>query len=361
VPTLVYQLAINVPDYQSFIERRLAKNPLLLENSPPVQFRKLIVEPFAVLQRECPRKPIAVILDGLDECEGELAQREVLNMITDGIRTNPDLPLRWLIFSRPEAHLKNAFSQNSECGREELLIDAECRDSVGKYVKDQLLEVKATYNDITPADWPSSATLQVLLNAVSGLFVLASTCVSYIGDPQKADPDSQLDALLKFMFRLQGAVSTNPLVTLDLLYLQILQNIPPQDFKTTSRILTFLSVQNQTIADYRLGSAQALSNFLRLDQRTFYKAMRGLHSLMWIPALEEADRFWPCFHHASFLDFLFDPNRSGKFAISLHQASVDILMSIVYWYDIDVTHFHTNDGEHMKPFMKIVLMTFRMG
>jgi hypothetical protein len=243
----------------------------------------------------------------------------------------------------------------------ELIIDAECRDNVEKYLKDQLIEVKAIYNDITPADWPSPAKFRELINAVSGLFVLASTCVNYIGDPKKADPDAQLDALLKFLRRLQGAVSTNPLATLDLLYLQILNNIPPEDFKTASRILAFLSVANRIHKESELGSAQALSNFFRLDQRTFYKAVRGLHSLMWIPALEEADQSWPHFHHASFLDFLLDPNRSGKFAISLHQASVDILMSSVYWCDIDATHFHTNDGKHKKPCVPIVLTTFRVG
>jgi hypothetical protein len=361
VPTLVYQLATNVPEYLSFIERRLAENPSLLENSPPVQFRKLIVEPFAVLQHECPRKPIAVILDGLDECDGERAQREILDMITNAIRTNPDLPLRWLIFSRPEAHLKNAFFRNSECGRMELIIDAECRDNVEKYVKDELLEIKATYNDITPTDWPSPAKFRELLDTVSGLFVLASTCVNYIGDPKKADPDARLDALLKFMRRLQGAVSTNPLVTLDLLYLQILQNIPSEDFKTTWRILAFLSVENQIPTKSELRSAQALSNFLRLDQRTFYKAVRGLHSVMWIPTLEEVDQFWPHFYHASFLDFLLDPNRSGKFAVTPHQALVDVLMSCIYWCDIDAMHFHTNDGKYTKPFVRIALMAFRVG
>jgi hypothetical protein len=282
-------------------------------------------------------------------------------MITSAIRTNPDLPLRWLIFSRPEAHLKNAFFRNSECGREELIIDAECRANVEKYVKYQLLEIKAIYNDITPADWPSPAKFRELLDAVSGLFVLASTCVNYIGDPKKADPDSQLDALLKFMRRLQGAVSTNPLATLDLLYLQILRNIPPEEFKTTWRIFAFLSLKHKMPRGSPLRSAQALSNFLGLDQRTFYKAVRGLHSLMWIPTLEEADQCMPGFHHASFLDFLLDPNRSGKFAINPHQAFVDVLMSCIYWCDIDAMHFHTKDGKYTKHFVQIVLMTFRMG
>jgi hypothetical protein len=363
VPTLVYQLAINVPEYQSFIEHRLAKNPFLLENSLPVQFRKLIVEPFAVLQRECLRKPIVVILDGLDEYDGERAQREILDIITDAIHTNPDLPLRWLIFSRPEAHLKNAFFRNSESGREELIIDAECRDNVEKYVKDEVLEVKAAYHDITPADWPSQADLQELLDAVSGLFILASTCVNYIGDPEAADPASQLDALLKFMRRLAGILSRNPLATLDLLYLRILEDVPPTVFQTTWRILACLSLLSQIQPQFGFESAQVLCNFLRLDQHTFYKAVRGLHSVMWIPDSKGAAQSQLQFHHASFQDFLLDPNRSGKFAIVQHKALVDILMSCIYWCDIDVTYFHTNDGKHDRPFVRVLIMliTSRVG
>jgi hypothetical protein len=356
VLTLVYQLATNVPKYKTLIEHRLAKNPSLLENSLPVQFRKLIVEPFAVLQRERPRKPIVVILDGFDECEGEDAQREILDMITDAIRTNPDLPLRWLIFSRPEAHLKNVFSRNSECGREELIIDAECRDNVEKYVKDKLREIKAAYNDVTPAEWPSQTTLQELLDTIDGLFILASTCVNYIGDREEADPVSQLDDLLKFMRRLHGIGSRNPLTTLDLLYSRVLEDVPPMVSTTTWRILGCLLIHSR----HQLRSARALSSFLCLDQRTFYKAVRGLHSVMWIPDLKDAAESQLQFHHASFEDFLLDPSRSGRFFIDRQKALTDIIMSGIYWYDTDVMHFHINDGKHRKLFVQIVLMTFRV-
>jgi hypothetical protein len=298
-------------------------------------------------------------MDGLDECEGEQAQREILDMITDAIRTNSDLPLRWLIFSRPEAHLKNAFSRNSECGREELVIDAECRANVEKYVKDKLLEIKAAYNDVTSADWPSQADLRELLDAASGLFVLASTCVNYIGDPEEADPDSQLNALLKFIRRFGGIFSKNPLATLDLLYQQILENIPPTVFKTTWRILACMLIRGRICPISGLDSAQALANFLHLDQHAFYKAVRGLHSVMWIPDLANVAQSQLQFHHTSFRNFLLDPNRSGKFAIVQHNALVDTLMSCIYWCDIDVTHFHTNDGKHKRLFLLIVLIVSR--
>ncbi|XP_006460559.1 hypothetical protein AGABI2DRAFT_220620 [Agaricus bisporus var. bisporus H97] len=344
VPTLVSQLAREVPEYHSLIEHRLAKDHILLRNSPPVQFRKLILEPFATLQRKCHRKPIVVILDGLDECKGANAQREILEMITNAIRTNPDLPLRWLIFSRPEAHLKNVLSRTSECGREELIIDAECRENVERYVKDRLIEIKDRYDDMIPADWPLENKLRELLDAVSGLFIFASTCLNYINDPEEADPISQLDSLLSFLRRSQGVVSRNPLATLDLLYSRILQDIPSDVFETTRKLLAYMCYQNTLDAKHILDSAQALCNFLRLDQRTFYKAVRGLYSAMSVPEPGDAAVTQLQFYHASFQDFLLDPHRSGGFVVSEYKAQVIFLQSYIYWRGVDSTLFHTCDG-----------------
>lgn len=345
VPTLVYQLAMNVPEYHLFIERRLATTPLLLRNSPPTQFRKLIIEPFVTLQRQGFRNPIVIILDGLDECEGEDAQREILEMITNAISSNPDLPLRWLIFSRPEAHLKNTFSRNLLCGREELVIDAECREDVERYIKDRLAKIKDTYDQVTPTEWPSRDKLQELLDAVSGLFILASTSLNFLDDPREADPDSQLNSLLMFMHRSPSILSRNPLSALDHLYSWILDDIPPTVMKSTRRILAFMSHRGKMDASHLLDSAQALSNFLRLDQRAFYKALRGLHSVMIIQDPEDAGEFQLQFYHTSFQDFLLDPHRSGRFAIGEQEALEDILRSSVYWHDVDVTHFHKGDGK----------------
>ncbi|EKM81453.1 hypothetical protein AGABI1DRAFT_125839 [Agaricus bisporus var. burnettii JB137-S8] len=344
VPTLVYQLAREVPEYHTLIEHRLAKDHVLLRNSPPVQFRKLIVEPFATLQHQHPRKPIVVILDGLDECKGGNAQREIFEMITNAIRTNPDLPLRWLIFSRPEAHLKNVFPRSLECGREELIIDTECRENVERYVKDRLIEIKATYDDMIPADWPPQNKLEELLDAVSGLFIFASTCLNYIDDPEEGDPVSQLDSLLSFLRRSQGVVSRNPLATLDLLYSRILQDIPPNVFGTTGRILAYMCYRSIFDDDNKLDSAQALSNFLRLDQHDFYKAARGLYSAMSVPEPGDAAQTQLRFYHASFQDFLLDPHRSGRFVIGEYKAQVIFLQSWIYWLNVDATHFHTLDG-----------------
>ncbi|XP_006463820.1 hypothetical protein AGABI2DRAFT_225746, partial [Agaricus bisporus var. bisporus H97] len=298
VPTVVYQLAVTIPEYRSLIEHHLANNPLLLHNSPPVQFRQLIVDPFTTLQRERAREPIVIILDGLDECEGQKAQWEILEMITNAIRKSPDLPLRWLIFSRPEAHLKNVFSRYVECRREELIIDAECRENVEQYVKDQLIEIKITYKDMIPVDWPSEDKLLELLDAISGLFVLASTCLNYIGDPEEADPQSQLDSLLTYMCRSQDIVFGNPLASLDLLYSQILEDLPPKGREVTWRILAYMTHGSKIDSATVLSTPQVLSNFLQLDQRGFYKAVHGLHSIMKVSKPKDAALSRLQFHHS---------------------------------------------------------------
>jgi hypothetical protein len=244
-------------------------------------------------------------------------------MITHAIRTHPALPLRWLIFSRPEAHLKHTFSKNPLCGCEELMVDAECKENVERYLKDNLIKIKDKYHDILPSEWPSPNMLQELLNAVSGLFVLASTCLSCIADPDKDDPSSQLHDLLIFLRRPQGAISKSPLAALDLLYSQIHENIRDSEYQTVRRILVYVSYQNKVDERAYLGSAQALVNYLQLDQRLWSK--RRLLSVMSIPELQDAAKSQLRFYHLSFRDFILDPNRSGRFSITEQEALKDIV------------------------------------
>jgi hypothetical protein len=66
---------------------------------------------------------------------------------------------------------------------------------------------------------------------------------------------------------------------------------------------------------------------------------------MRIPEPEDAAKSQLQFYHASYQDFLLDPNCSGKFAICEPKAMVEILHLFLYWYDVDVAHFHIHDGK----------------
>lgn len=76
VPTLAYQLAEKDDDYMNPLTRRLAlKSRSVLRAALRTQLKKLIVEPFAILAWNSadPRESL-IVLDGLDECQGEDVQ-----------------------------------------------------------------------------------------------------------------------------------------------------------------------------------------------------------------------------------------------------------------------------------------------
>lgn len=148
IPTLAYQLATSSPSYKHLLGDRLTNDPAILRRSSRVQFKRLIIEPFSFLHDQKHldvRDPFLIILDGLDECQGEDAQCEIVRMISE---QKNDFSLLWLITSRPEPHLKYVFLRTDpnfgvKCGREELLIDTKSCEDVDRYLRDGFEDIRA--------------------------------------------------------------------------------------------------------------------------------------------------------------------------------------------------------------------------
>ena len=113
--TLAWQLAQSIPETRPYIESALRMVPLLLTKSFNVQFEHLIVKVFQNLLRDNPGlRPgkVLVIIDGLDNCANEQDQELFLNLIAYAL-TRTNIPLRFLICSRPEAHIKTIFDTDT--------------------------------------------------------------------------------------------------------------------------------------------------------------------------------------------------------------------------------------------------------
>lgn len=231
VPTLAYQLAIHFPDYRRLLTDRIAYDPTILQKTLRAQFKRLIIEPFSTLQvlgHPVTRAPPLILLDGLDECQGVAAQCEIVEMIGEAVRSKQDLPLLWLVCSRPEPHLKHIFSRPDYgigCLREELLIDAGTRDDVDLYLRDGFAKLRADFREVVNLHWPSNSQFERISKITSGLFVLASTIMKYLGDPVYANPNARLTSLLEFMFNAHKIGIKNPLKALDLFYSNILSSV----------------------------------------------------------------------------------------------------------------------------------------
>ncbi|KDR73059.1 hypothetical protein GALMADRAFT_125971 [Galerina marginata CBS 339.88] len=111
--TLAYQLAINVPALRGPINRAISVDPTLPTKSMEVQLNALLLEPFSHCV-DPPPLPLTMIIDGLDECETPRTQRQILSLISNAITENR-IPLRFLIASRPEDWICDAFNQSPLC------------------------------------------------------------------------------------------------------------------------------------------------------------------------------------------------------------------------------------------------------
>lgn len=96
----------------------------------------------------------------------------------------------------------------------------------------------------------------------SGLFVLVLTILRYVSDTCREEPMESLVEILRFMDNLSQLGAKNPLETLDLLYSQILADVPEDTFPKMRQILYFSAGLSPSLGF----TTQGLCNFLDMDQ-----------------------------------------------------------------------------------------------
>lgn len=302
------------------------------------QFEQLVKVPIWTLDLE--RRPDVIIIDGLDECEGGESQCEIVRCILDAYRT-PVLPLgvRWLIFSRPEPHLKHVFEAAEAeglCSTKEVPIDdLETQMDIQLYLGTEFNRIANTYLGIlsTEERWPKQSDLEKIFRSASGLFVYAVTVVKFVGDPVSKDPISRLQLVLDFIdgSPLPPGIS-NPLAYIDNLYRELIERTPSDVLETTLRIL------GACIICPRLPVIH-FAHLLGMESDELYKALLALHSVIDVPSKAKTAEEPLKFFHASFPDFLMSPERSGRLVqdvnihrLQLSETCFDILHHSEIWY-----------------------------
>ncbi|KDR79878.1 hypothetical protein GALMADRAFT_1166879 [Galerina marginata CBS 339.88] len=341
--TIAYQLALHVPGLGQYVNRAMLKDSSLDTKEISKQFKALIIEPFRKLA--LPRSQIYfVIIDGLDECQGFEVQRQILTLIAKSL-AEANIPLRFLITSRPEAHLNETFRQDYlDCRTRRISLDS----SVYNTERDIRLFLKAGFDTIAKrneyimarieAAWPTESDIDHLVEKSSGQFIYPATVLKFVG-AELHHPVKQLAIVLKPA----PVSSTSTLYTnIDQLYTQILNTCPYPTI--LARILAVLLVlhcpQPPEVYDEILGFGEG----------DVTMTLRGLHSIVRFPNPEEDKRERREYnlreeydqtrglrlHHALFRDFLLDAHRCPKeFVVALDVAHGQVAQSgfklATYW------------------------------
>ncbi|KAF8150920.1 hypothetical protein B0H34DRAFT_156525 [Crassisporium funariophilum] len=327
--TIAYQLALNVPGLREHVNRIMCIQPALHTKSMEVQLRSLIIDALAQLESRPQHTPV-VIIDGLDECESHGTQQAILALISEAVGTHK-VPLRFLIGSRPEAHIRESFDKTSlyTITRRVVLDEsfAPNRD-IKVFLQDgfsKIFEGNSRLLSHVEATWPGEGVIDLLVQKSSGQFIYAATVLKFIG-AEFFHPMKQLEIVLEPTPRRSTAFSD-----LDHLYTQILSVYPnPEAVIHVLGVLLVLHCPQRPAV---------IEDILGMDEGEAKLVLRGLHSLLSFPddnddvkrTVDEADvkghgggiRLL----HASFRDYLIDKGRSGPFFIDTSEADARLTVA----------------------------------
>ncbi|KAF9443194.1 hypothetical protein P691DRAFT_779020 [Macrolepiota fuliginosa MF-IS2] len=308
--SISYQLASKLKSYSEILKSTIHDDPTIVTKALLHQFHDLFISPLQELAAKGEKvTERVVIIDGLDEVAGETAQQAIIEIIAASTRDGTT-PFVWLLCSRLEPHLIATFNSPAlsvVTHQEELMVSRDIDNEIAKYLTDELAKLGKEHD--LPLPWPRERDIGALINLSGGLFIYATTVIRFIGDRNSLGPKDQLRAVLALATSVSKHNSGHPLSELDLFYLLILQRIPAKILQTVQRVLLAT-----TIGELRT-NLEGNRRLLRLSSSQFHAACRTLHSVMKVESSKIN------FYHASFMDFMRDPQRSKQFCIQLESGN----------------------------------------
>jgi hypothetical protein len=303
--TIAYQLALKVPGLRQHVNRIVELNPTLHTKLMDVQLQTLIVDAFRCLS-PLPRRSYLVIIDGLDECYDRAIQQSILRLLCETITVHK-LPLRFLIGSRPEPHIRDSFDQKSLYTiTRRVILDETFKPGrdIKVFLQDGFAKICAKNSILSHVkqSWPEEVIIDLLVQRSSGQFIYAATVLKFVGT-DFCSPTKQLALVLK--------PDPTAFSDLDQLYTQILSVYP-----TVVNIVQYLGIIS--VSHGKL--AEVMEDIFGMEEGELKLVLLGLSSLM----KDENDENREClntgyviphFAHASFGDYLFNSSRSGPFHV----------------------------------------------
>jgi len=289
ITTIAYHMSLSIPTSQPFIQRALGKDPTIPSQSMADQLRKLVTEPLGHILLG--KKPLVVVVDALDECDDRESIRQFISLL---VRTCGDHPLRFLLASRAEDHIRQAFvwdaAQSTTYFLELEKFDA--GGDISVFLRSKFDEIRGSrprlFQDMQ-GEWPPSEQLTALAEKSEGLFIFAATVVYFVMDG-KGSPQEKLNQVL------------DSHLGLDPLYAQVLSSANRDD--------AFNKVLSTIIYLRRQLSITALARLLDLPSEAVVDRLTEIQSIIRIPANNLGSIQ---VNHASFRDFLLDERRSKTY------------------------------------------------
>jgi len=306
VPTLAQLLALESAEFCQALAERIHEG--IQDKEVKTQVEQLLLSP--LLSMKSSGKPILFVIDALDECGGDTDDgllndtkcRSVVTSMLEALvsltRSDPKLPIKVLVTSRPETQIRDTSVSNPDYSQILLLhavnkqdVDADIRRYIEETLNTKLSrkpKIRAKFTERDVAD---------LVQLCDGLFIVAATALNHTFSAGVDAAAAKFDRLLNAS---RDGLSAGAAAPLDELYAIILADAAgarwnEAELPTLQRILASILSARVTL------SIAALGDLLGLDVRA---CLTYLHAVVHVP--EDDDEPGLRTVHASFGDYLFD-------------------------------------------------------
>jgi hypothetical protein len=268
------------------------------------------------LDRNTPRSSYLIVIDALDECDGDNDIRNIVRLLAEA-RSLQRVRIRIFLTSRPEVPIRYGLSQIPDTEHQAFVLHR-----ISPVIVDHDISLFLEYNlgligqELCLCDgWPGKETVRHMVRNASGLFIWAATACRFIRDGKKFAARR-----LGMILHSNGSTSTAPEKHLDKIYNTVLKQSIGPDFSDEEK------EEACDMLRYTLGSivvllsplsAFALSRLVRLSREDIDLTFNDLHAILDIPD----DPARPLrLHHPSFRDFLLNKDRCGEFWVDEKEA-----------------------------------------
>lgn len=299
------------------IKTRLQDDPSIFARSIDAQMNYVLVQPILELRERTTTWPLnqAIVVDGLDECGGSDYQRqEVINALESLEQAFP-VPLSIIVASRPHEDIRSTFRsgpRREKVIEEPLYNDNQATADIRLFFTERLGALVSPDSDhpfkssitLVNGHWPPLAAIEFLVEKASGQFIFAATIVRFV-ESRPANPDKRLKITLGFL----PTGKLEPYREHDALYTGILSRLSEDVLSSTLLLLGLIGAMKNVyllITDIALGLGSGTSKELLLE-------LESLVDITSAVTVFGTSREVACFYHKSFLDYLFDQSRSGRF------------------------------------------------
>ncbi|KAL0569680.1 hypothetical protein V5O48_012279 [Marasmius crinis-equi] len=320
--TIAHDLTLAIPMSRNRVNQRVSDDPRILNESMEVQFRELVLKPSRVQGWQTrmrkvaadlsltTRKPDLVIIDGLDECSDTTTQLRILDAIADSYDQSPRSPFRFLICSRSESWIRQAFTTQPLRGiTKSIVLDDRLSPAadIERYLIHEFQGIRAKYPQVRfPEKWPSKEDIGCLAQRSGGQFVYVKIAVEFV-KLRFFHPVTQLRIIIDNAPH--HPAPQPPFHKLDCLYNIILRGNPDHSKDLILAILAAIVVLPVHL-DLR-PSPEFLELLFGLTPGEVALKMQAMYSVLDIRDSKDEIRVY----HTSFTDYLFDQTRSGEFYI----------------------------------------------